>query len=681
MQRRGRREKYIPLIAAILLAVAIFATDRVLHKDVGLDLLYFVPLLLAVYAQSYTWCYAILALVIGLDCTSYALNLPLHIAPKGPHILFDVAAKLAVGLFCARHAQTSQEQDAARKQAEALAYLFGNTRYSIDWADISTAVCEAIGRTLDVDRVHVVPFENERGEPGPVRIYEWLAPNIATMVGVDLPATREDVVNSIDWEGQLKVVNDTRLNPAIPGFLLNHYNLYAGMFTKIFVNGRVAGLISVHDCRRPRRWSKGEMSLLASVSDQMSNVIEEAQLRRMIAEQSATIRFVFENAPIGIIIIERDYRVTRCNRYLADLCNMTVEELTGQDLKTVYPALTADNIAVLEGAFNGEEFVGRNITLRPAKTLRSEIHVRSSAFPIRDPSGAIHAVGVVLEDTTAEQNSRFAVEAALEREQRVNRTLQRSLVPSLPVRLAGVETCFIYRPAADRGVGGDFVEVFPLEGDRIALVIGDVTGHGVEAAAHTSLVRNLLRAYALIETSPAATINRVNYALLHQFDIQTLVTLFFGILTPSTGGLVYASAGHEPPAIYRGDDLALEFLDSTGSVVGVDVADLCVDQKTAIGPGDTMAMFTDGLVEARSRMTGRILGADLFYKCVQDCMHEHVNINETAERIWSAATGLIGTTDLDDDATLVLITLPEPIHAKGGAIRRGAALHGAVRMG
>lgn len=267
-------------------------------------------------------------------------------------------------------------------------------------------------------------------------------------------------------------------------------------------------------------------------------------------------------------------------------------------------------------------------------------------------------IELFLERLVAERETSRAMSEALERERRINALLQRSLLPSIPAELAGICTSFVYRPASSEyGIGGDFIDAFPLEGNRVALVIGDVAGHGLEAAAHTSLLRSLLRAYALVGGSPATVINRVNHAILGQFQPETFVTLFFAVLSPTDGRLDYASAGHEPPVIYRPVDDDLVILSPTGAVAGFDADFLCEDRSTFLGSGDVIVLLTDGLVEARSAITHEMLGVDAFYECVRRVISAEMDLQDNMRQLWRAVSDRLGTEVLQDDAALLMAAL------------------------
>lgn len=184
------------------------------------------------------------------------------------------------------------------------------------------------------------------------------------------------------------------------------------------------------------------------------------------------------------------------------------------------------------------------------------------------------------------------------RDHEVAEVLQEALL-SLPRSVDGVEFGSVYRSATDRTrVGGDFIDVFPLRGDKVGFTLGDVSGKGLESAVVTAAVKNTIRAHALDGLTPAAVLSRVNDVLLHYTGPEMYVTAVFGILDTRTGRLVYANGGHPfPRAIsVRG---TCEVLDYAGAIVGAFSESRYIDRYDVLPLGNTLVMFSDGLVEAR----------------------------------------------------------------------------------
>ncbi|MHB0980690.1 MAG: MASE3 domain-containing protein [Thermoleophilia bacterium] len=199
--------------------------------------------------------------------------------------------------------------------------------------------------------------------------------------------------------------------------------------------------------------------------------------------------------------------------------------------------------------------------------------------------------------------------AGEERFEHIADVLQEALL-SVPPELPGVEFGHLYRSATQAArVGGDFYDIFALDDDRVAVVVGDVSGKGLAAATLTSRVKDTMRAYTFEGGSPAWVLERTNSILMRSTDVTSWVSVFLGILQVSTGRLVYCSAGHPPAAVRRTVTPAgahtSSLLETTSPIVGAFETAQFKDEEDVLGPGDVLLLYTDGVIEARR-------GRDLF---------------------------------------------------------------------
>jgi serine phosphatase RsbU (regulator of sigma subunit) len=181
--------------------------------------------------------------------------------------------------------------------------------------------------------------------------------------------------------------------------------------------------------------------------------------------------------------------------------------------------------------------------------------------------------------------------------------LQAALLPVAPERLGPVGTSAAYRPADGPGAGGDFYDLFALEDGRLAVILGDVSGHGRQALPHTALVRFTLRAYLEAGLSPRSAVQTAGAVLERQLG-DSFVTVAAAIYHPRERTLTYASAGHPPPIVLGSRAMAPITVCSAppigaGSRTGT-------RQTVVRVPGRAQICFhTDGVTEAR-------VGSELF---------------------------------------------------------------------
>jgi hypothetical protein len=201
--------------------------------------------------------------------------------------------------------------------------------------------------------------------------------------------------------------------------------------------------------------------------------------------------------------------------------------------------------------------------------------------------------------------------------------LQAALLPVPPSRLGPVETSVAYRPADGPGAGGDFYDVFALEDGQLAVIVGDVSGHGREALPHTALVRFTVRAYLEAGLSPRKALQTAGSVLERQLG-GSFATVLAATYHPRERRLTFASAGHPPPVVLAEPALALASADGADEAPGRDdVAPVTACSAPPVGagmrtgtrqttisiPGPTRLCFhTDGVTEAR--IEGELFGPE-----------------------------------------------------------------------
>ncbi len=236
------------------------------------------------------------------------------------------------------------------------------------------------------------------------------------------------------------------------------------------------------------------------------------------------------------------------------------------------------------------------------------------------------------------------------REHAIAETLQRSVLPGALPSIAPLDLAVCYLPATEGAdVGGDWYDAFPLDGNRVGLVIGDVTGHNIGSASIMGQVRSMLRAYAIDYPHPGEVLERTNTALCRLLP-EALATAVYAVLDPGTGELIYANAGHLPPLVATRAGEASYLDEAAGSMLGAAPSTTFTTGRRRLPAGSVLLNYTDGLIENGRRDLADGMDA------LAAVMRRSATL--TAEQICAAVRdSLLGTDIRDDDVCLLAVRL------------------------
>jgi hypothetical protein len=227
--------------------------------------------------------------------------------------------------------------------------------------------------------------------------------------------------------------------------------------------------------------------------------------------------------------------------------------------------------------------------------------------------------------------------------------LQAALLPSVPERIGTVRTSVAYHPADGPAAGGDFYDVFTRRDGRLAVIIGDISGHGRSALRQTALVRYTLRAYLDAGMTPRLAL-RTGATVLDDHVDGALVTAAMALYDPGERVLTYSCAGHAPPLVIGSAPLepVLECSSppiGTGSTTGL-------RETSVLVPGQArVCFFTDGVVE--SRADGELFGLDRLVEVLAE-LGESASAQAVLERVSALSDRSV------DDMSACLLDLPGP---------------------
>ena len=267
------------------------------------------------------------------------------------------------------------------------------------------------------------------------------------------------------------------------------------------------------------------------------------------------------------------------------------------------------------------------------------------------------------------------VERERAHETQISQALQSGLRNQLP-EVPGITTASLYLSAtASAVVGGDFFDLYPLPDDRVVVVIGDVSGKGVEAAAMASLVKTALAAYAWDHLDPASMLCSLNNLFVNFSRLETFASLFVASLDLRAGMATYCSGGHPPAMLVhdpQGDAPALELLTVQSPIIGA-MEDLDYANGTfALSEGDLLYLYTDGTTEARNQ-EGDFFGEDALRETVlRQC---HVDVRGLPEAVLGEVASFAGGA-LHDDVAMVALRVDRvgegPVEVDAQPVAEGA---------
>ncbi|MBA0053791.1 PAS sensor protein [Streptomyces sp. AJS327] len=267
-------------------------------------------------------------------------------------------------------------------------------------------------------------------------------------------------------------------------------------------------------------------------------------------------------------------------------------------------------------------------------------------------------------DVTDQVESAERLRVSERRQREAAVTLQRSLLPQELEQPDELRVAATYQPGGtDAAVGGDWYDVITLGAGRTALVIGDVMGRGVRAAAVMGQLRTAVRAYARLDLPPHEILQLLD-GLAAEIDASQIATCVYAVHDPSEGRLIYASAGHLPILVREADGNVRRATEHTGPPLGTG-SWLHSSGSVPLEPGATAVLYTDGLVERRD--TDIDDGVDALERAISGA-------DGAPEIVCDRLLRSLGITAEHDDDVAVLVLQHPARSGEEAELFRGAAL-------
>lgn len=348
------------------------------------------------------------------------------------------------------------------------------------------------------------------------------------------------------------------------------------------------GVLGAHD-RAPREFTDDDAHFLQALANTLGAAVERSRAEAEVLELA-------DVAPTLMWTTDVEGHITFVNRRWLEFTGRTLDEEVGDTWAiSAHPEDQAEMAARWREALERREEFRMEYRLRRADgSHRWVLEVGVPRYRRGEFIGYVGTATDIHERRSMEQ----ALRRVYEQEHRIAETLQRSLLPERLPLIEGVELSARYQPAgAETAIGGDWYDALELSDGRLGLVVGDVVGHGLRAAAMMGQLRNAFRAYALVQGSPAETMARIDRLMATETG-GAMATVLYLVLDRESGEVCFSSAGHPPPLLLTPD--GPRFLEGGRSVpIGATDAAVFGEHTEVIPDGSTLVLYTDGLVERR----------------------------------------------------------------------------------
>jgi serine phosphatase RsbU (regulator of sigma subunit) len=503
------------------------------------------------------------------------------------------------------------------------------------------------------------------------------------------------------------VAEDTLRDPRLAGLeaAVEETGIRRALLVPLAVQDESIGALAVYR-RRPRGFREGEQDLLLALSGQLAVAVQNARLHEQTKELGAVLertlaserkaarqlRGLFEISHSFTRSLSLEATLEAVARTVVGLFDLDAAAIRmpnprGEALE-VRSLYVADSVLrpaaetilsrpqpMSEPATRRLLRSGRPILLGPgssesvgAELLAPFLAKGSSAavVPLATPAEVLGTLTLLsldparpLDEETVEAAVTIAAQAALaidnarlyQQRKDFSETMQRSLLPQGLPDVEGVEIGHVYDSSARVDVGGDVYDFMALDDGRLAVVLGDVTGKGIQAAADMAMAKFSFRALARSHPEPGDFLATANQVILDEIEVGKFITMLYVLVDPGRRMVACASAGHLP--IRRvAPDGGVEALGRGGVALGIDSGQEYEVERLSLEPGAAVVLYTDGVVEARRN--GELYGEgrlDAFL-----ASHAGLRPQELAEGVVADCRRFSGG-DLADDCAVVVIRL------------------------